>query len=40
MTGKKKAITVPSETIWPIPDTAWQRLQPILVETHPAKPAA
>ena len=37
MARKKKAITVPLETIWEIPDAAWERLQPILAETYPAK---
>ena len=27
MARKKKAITVPLETIWEIPDAAWERLQ-------------
>ena len=38
MARKKKAITVSLETIWEIPDAAWQRLQPILAEAYPAKP--
>ena len=36
MARKKKAITVSLETIWEIPDAAWQRLQPILAEAYPA----
>ena len=38
MARKKRAITVPLETIWEIPDAAWERLQPILAATYPAKP--
>ena len=37
MAGKKKEITVSSETTWPIPDAVWQRLQLIRVEIHPDK---
>ena len=38
MARKKRAITVPLETIWEIPDAAWERLQPILAATYPDKP--
>ena len=38
MARKKKAITVPLETIWEIPDAAWERLQLILAQTYPPKP--
>ena len=38
MVRKKKAITVPLETIWAIPDAAWERLQLILAPTYPPKP--
>ena len=38
MARKKKAITVPLETIWEIPDAAFERLQPILAQAYPAKP--
>ena len=37
MARKKKAITVPLETICDIPDAAWERLQPILAKTYPPK---
>jgi hypothetical protein len=35
--ARKKAITVPLETICDIPDAAWERLQPILAKTYPPK---
>ena len=38
MARKKKAITVPLETIGAIPDAAWERLQLILAPTYPPKP--
>jgi len=38
MARKKRAITVPLETIGAIPDAAWERLQLILAPTYPPKP--
>jgi len=38
MARKKKAITVPLETIGTIPDATWERLQLILAQTYPPKP--
>ena len=38
MPRKKRTVVVPLETIWEIPDAAWERLENILLERYP--PAA
>lgn len=35
MTRKKKSKMIPLDTIWEIPDDAWARLEPILLERYP-----
>lgn len=35
MARKKKSVVVALETIWEIPDEAWERLEPILLEHYP-----
>ena len=38
MGRKKKVVEVPLGTIWEMPDAAWERLEPILLERYPPKP--
>ena len=35
MAGTQKTVVVPLETIWEIPDEAWARLRPILLQHYP-----
>lgn len=38
MARKKRVVTVPLETIWEIPDAAWEKLEVILQRRYPEKP--
>ena len=37
MPRKKKIVSVPLDAIWEIPDEAWERLEPILLQRYPPK---
>lgn len=37
MGRKRRVVTVPLETIWEIPDAAWDHLEPLLFRAYPPK---